>query len=508
MENRNIRAAIVDMDGVITRTAEIHAEAWKIMFDDFLSKREGKQYKSLDIISDYKKFIDGKSRMDGIRSFLASRKIILPEGSPEDGKHKETINGLGKRKNEIFLNLINEKGVQVYEDTLETLTRWKKAGIKLAVITSSKNGRFIMEKTGMLDMFEVMVDGIRSEELKLKGKPEPDIFLQACEELNTDIQQAIILEDAVSGVEGGKKGKFALVIGVARNNDEKLLKEAGADIVVTKLTDIDILIKENNKAVAELPDASESIDKIKSLIGNKKPVLFLDYDGTLTPIVSNPDDAILSDHTRDILVKLADKYLVAVISGRDRADVKSKVALENLIYAGSHGFDITGPDNLEMELDEGKKVIPDLDRAEESLNKNLGHIQGVLVERKKYAIAVHYRNVKDDMVQEVRNAVHTELDKQESLKEGKGKKVLELKPDFEWHKGKAIEWLKDALEINDEKYVIFFIGDDVTDEDAFRSIKDKGIGIMVGDHNEKTEALYRLKDTESVPEFLKELFLQ
>jgi trehalose 6-phosphate phosphatase len=357
-------------------------------------------------------------------------------------------------------------------------------------------------------MFEVMVDGIRSEELKLKGKPEPDIFLQACEELNTDIQQAIILEDAVSGVEGGKKGKFAQVIGVARNNDEKLLKEAGADIVVTKLTDIDILIKENNKAVAELPDASESIDKIKSLIGNKKPVLFLDYDGTLTPIVSNPDDAILSDHTRDILVKLADKYLVAVISGRDRADVKSKVALENLIYAGSHGFDITGPDNLEMELDEGKKVIPDLDRAEESLNKNLGHIQGVLVERKKYAIAVHYRNVKDDMVQEVRNAVHTELDKQESLKEGKGKKVLELKPDFEWHKGKAIEWLKDALEINDEKYVIFFIGDDVTDEDAFRSIKDKGIGIMVGDHNEKTEALYRLKDTESVPEFLKELFLQ
>jgi trehalose 6-phosphate phosphatase len=507
MQNfKNIKAAIVDMDGVITKTATLHSKAWKEMFDSFLQKKET-NFSPFDIKDDYIKYVDGKPRLDGIRSFLSSREIKLPEGSPTDDERKETVYGLGNRKNKIFMKILNERGVKVYEDTLEILKEWKSTGLKLAVITSSKNGRYIMETSGLLDMFEVMVDGIRSEELGLKGKPEPDIFLQACSELGVDISQAVVIEDAIAGVVAGRKGKFGLVVGVARSGEEEELSKAGAEIVVKKLTELKYLTEEfsGGRDVEELPDALDNIEEIRKLLGNKKPALFLDYDGTLTPIVSNPDDALLSDKAKRILKETAEKHIIAVISGRDRADVMSKVGLENIIYAGSHGFDISGPDNLQMQSEDGTDIIPDLDSAEEHLENELRHIKGVLVERKKYAIAVHYRNVDKEFVQEVKNAVYNELERQEKLKEGKGKKVLELKPDIDWHKGKAVKWLKEALGLRDDEYVSVYIGDDITDEDAFREIKDKGIGIMVGTHGSKTHALFSLKDTDEALEFLKKL---
>jgi trehalose 6-phosphate phosphatase len=501
----NIKAAIVDMDGVITRTAVLHAEAWKIMFDEFLGEKE-KNFRPFDIREDYRKYIDGKPRLDGVRSFLESRGIKLPEGSASDDENIETIYGLGRRKNNIFHEILSRKGVIVYDDTAETLKEWKQKGLKLAVITSSKNGRYIMEKTGLLNLFEVMVDGIRSEELGLKGKPEPDIFLQACEELNVDINQAVIIEDAVAGVEAGSKGKFGLVVGVARNGSENDLKKAGADIVVKKLTEIKNLPDpEQGKIAEELPDALERIDEIRNIAGNRKPALFLDYDGTLTPIVPNPDDAVLTDSARKIITELSERYITAVVSGRDRADVKSKVAIENIVYAGSHGFDITGPDNLNMQSEAAKKLLPELDSAEKNLKNALAGIKGALVERKKYAIAVHYRNVAEQDVQEVRNAVYAELEKQDKLMEGKGKKVLELKPGIDWHKGKAVEWLMNSLGVNNNEHLVFYIGDDITDEDAFKEIKDYGIGIIVGTHGSPTYAKYRLNDTGEALKFLQQL---
>jgi trehalose 6-phosphate phosphatase len=473
------------------------------VFDDFLQKND-KDFKPLDINKDYRNYIDGKPRLDGIRSFLESRDITLPEGSPDDEEDKDTVYGLGKRKNKIFRRILEERGVEVYHDTRDKLKEWKEKGLKLAIITSSKNGRYIMERSGLLEMFDVMIDGIRSEELKIKGKPEPDIFLQAASELNVDINQAAVFEDAVSGVEAGKKGKFALVVGVARNGGEEDLKKAGADIVVNKLTEL-TEFEAGGSEIEDLPDAFEKIEEVRRIIGEKKPALFLDYDGTLTPIVSNPDDAVISEEGRQILKETAEKYVTAVISGRDRADVKSKVQLENIVYAGSHGFDISGPDNLRMQSEEGGNLIPELDAAEEHLKKELAHIKGVLVERKKYAIAVHYRNVADENIQEVKNAVYKELEVQDKLKEGKGKKVLELKPDIDWHKGKAVEWLMKALKLNDEEYIPVYIGDDITDEDAFKEIKGKGIGIMVGKHGSRTYASFRLKDTDEALKFLKQL---
>ncbi len=255
-----------------------------------------------------------------------------------------------------------------------------------------------------------------------------------------------------------------------------------------------------------LPHAIDTIGEIIRTIGNRKPAFFLDYDGTLSPIVKNPEDAILSDKARAIIQQLAKDYTVALVSGRDRADVKGKVNLENLIYAGSHGFDITGPDGLEMQYEGGVQALPALDKAEKNLLEKLKTISGARVERKKYAIAVHFRNVAEEEVPAVKSAVYEELEQHDNLKKGGGKMILELKPDIDWHKGRAIRWLLDALNLNEEQYTPLFIGDDATDEDALEAIEADGTGILVGSHGEQTAASYRLNDTDEVALFLEQLY--
>lgn len=500
----NFKAVILDMDGVITKTAVVHAKAWKEMFDDFLKEHMGDHFEPLDIETDYTTYIDGIPRLDGVRNFLASRSIRLPEGRPDDLPEKNTVYGLACRKNKLFLKLIEREGVKVYEDTREMLNKWKKENIKLAVISSSRNCQRILEKAGMEDWFEVRVDGVTLENEKLTGKPAPDIFLKAAEYLNVAVDETLVIEDAILGVQAGKKGKFYQVVGVARNTKEKSLADAGADIVVKRLTELKNL-KMEIKQPETLPNALNSIEKIMELKGQEKFVLFLDFDGTLSPIVSNPKDAELPDANREIIQKLSEFIPVAVISGRDRKDVKSKVAIDTIIYAGSHGFDISGPENLEMNHESEKEVTPALNKAEKNLNEQLKNIKGVIIERKKFAIAVHYRNVKDSKVQKVTEEVDKELRKHPVLKGGSGKKVLELKPDIDWNKGRALDWLTEKLGWDKNKYVRIYIGDDITDEDAFKTIKGNGIGILVGSHGKRTSATYILQDPGEVTKFLKQL---
>lgn len=247
IRNINFGAAILDMDGVLTKTATVHAEAWKQMFDPFLKEMGGEDFQPLDIEKDYNEYIDGKPRRDGIRSFVNSRNIDIPEGNPDDPAKKNTVEGLAKRKNNIFLKLIEKDGVDVYQDSLEILELWKNKNLKLAVISSSRNCEHIIEKAGLTSFFSVRVDGVVSEKENLKGKPEADIFLKAAEKLNVSPGEAIVIEDAISGVKAGKKGNFALVIGVDRNGKEELLKKAGADIVVKNMTELKDLANEQKE---------------------------------------------------------------------------------------------------------------------------------------------------------------------------------------------------------------------------------------------------------------------
>jgi alpha,alpha-trehalase len=247
------------------------------------------------------------------------------------------------------------------------------------------------------------------------------------------------------------------------------------------------------------------MEEIKEEAQQKEAAVFLDYDGTLTPIVDSPDQAVLSDPMRDRVIQLAEVCTVAVISGRDLKDVQKMVGIDNIFYAGSHGFDIAGPKGKEAEFQQGKGFLPALDEAEEKLRGRLDKIQGALLERKKFSIAVHYRKVKDQEAGRVEEAVDEVLGQLPRLRKSYGKKVYELQPKIDWHKGKALLWVLDELNLNRPDVLPFYLGDDTTDEDAFKAIKDRGIGIVVMEKPRPTEARYSLKNPEEAGKFLEAL---
>lgn len=499
-------AVIFDLDGVVTDTASVHAEAWKKMFDEFLSRHAAGRnipFQPFDIERDYLLYVDGKPRIDGVRSFLESRSIDLSEGGPDDTPGTETVHGLGKLKNGYFLRHIKEHGAVVYESTVEFIHRLKKHGFKTAIISSSKNCAMILDSVNLTDLFEVRVDGVDSEVLGIQGKPAPDIFLEAAKQLDVKPERAVVIEDAISGVQAGQAGKFGLVIGVARTGDRDSLLKNGADVAVEDLAEITVLAEAEKPKT--LPSALESFEEIARRSRGNRIAVFLDYDGTLTPIVETPDRAVMSDEMREMVVKLSRHCTVGIISGRDLNDVKDKVRIDSIVYAGSHGFDISGPEGLQVKNETGTEFLPVLDEAEKKLSTKLGHIQGVLVERKRFAIAVHYRLVNADQAEQVEEIVDEVASGHPELRKAYGKKIFELQPDIDWHKGKALLALLKTLKLDGPDVLPFYIGDDVTDEDAFRALEDRGIGIVVWDRPYETAAWYSLNNPDEVREFLLKL---
>jgi trehalose 6-phosphate phosphatase len=234
-------AVIFDMDGVITQSARVHAESWKRMFDEYLQQRaklQGKKFVPFDREKDYYQYIDGKPRYDGTRSFLESRGVSLPYGSPEDSPDKETICGLGNRKNQYFLKYLKEHGTESYPSTMDFIRKMQARNKRVAVISSSRNAKEVLEAAGVLTLFHVIVDGIDSAKQNLKGKPKPDIFLEAAKRLDVNPKRTIVIEDAISGVKAGKAGGFGLVIGIDRSGQNPELKSSGADVVVSDLSEI------------------------------------------------------------------------------------------------------------------------------------------------------------------------------------------------------------------------------------------------------------------------------
>jgi beta-phosphoglucomutase family hydrolase len=236
-----IRACLFDLDGVLTDTASLHAEAWKQMFDDFLRTRaasEGGAFVPFDPVHDYHEWVDGKRRSDGVRSFLASRGIALPEGSPADPSGAETVAGLGSRKNALVLAAVHERGVQTYEGSVRFVRAARDAGLRRAVVSSSANCREVVAAAGIADLFEVRVDGIVATRDRLRGKPAPDMFLAAAGLVGAAPREAAVFEDALAGVAAGRAGDFGLVVGVDRTGEADALREHGADIVVSDLAEL------------------------------------------------------------------------------------------------------------------------------------------------------------------------------------------------------------------------------------------------------------------------------
>jgi len=232
-------AVLFDLDGVVTSTAKIHASAWKQAFDKFLNKRSGgMSFKPFDEQSDYEDYVDGKPRYDGAQSFLEARHIDLPRGSPNDASVMETVCGIANRKDELFERALKQERVEVFEGAVDWIRRLRKAGIKTAVVSSSRHCSAILDNVAISDLFDVQMDGTVAHRLKLRGKPMPDTYLKTAEMLGVQAKRAVVVEDALAGVEAGRKGGFGLVIGVARKHDADALRVHGADIVVRDLEEM------------------------------------------------------------------------------------------------------------------------------------------------------------------------------------------------------------------------------------------------------------------------------
>lgn len=238
----NFDAVLFDLDGVLTATATLHAAAWKQMFDQFLKRRaeaEGRVFVPFDIGKDYRQYLDGKTRFDGVQSFLASRGLNLPYGTPTDPATAETVCGLGTQKSELVNDVMARDGVEAYPGSVKAVEFLREQGYKTAVASSSENCAAILKAARIESLFEVRVDGRTAADLGLRGKPEPDMFLAAARQLQVDAKRAIVVEDAIAGVQAGKKGGFGLVIGIARGaGDADALKRQGADIVVGDLAEL------------------------------------------------------------------------------------------------------------------------------------------------------------------------------------------------------------------------------------------------------------------------------
>ncbi|HDQ03417.1 MAG TPA: trehalose-phosphatase [Deltaproteobacteria bacterium] len=500
---KDFDAVIFDLDGVVTKTMSTHAAAWKKAFDDFLARHKDSNpaaEEPFNIEKDYMIYVDGKPRLEGIKSFLQSRNINLPEGNPKDAPGFTSIHAIGNLKNGYFLEQIKKRGVEVYQSTLEFIRKLKAQGIKTGIISSSKNCALILDSSGLAEMFDVRVDGVDLIKLKIPGKPAPDMFEEAARQLGVEPSRTAVVEDAVSGVEAAKAGNFGLVIGIARLDNKKDLLNYGAHVVVNDASEISV--EEDTKTAPQLPSAIDNFAQIKKLAAAKRVAIFLDYDGTLTPIVDTPEKAILSPEMRKTVIDLSQRCPVGIISGRDMQNVKNLVDIDSLIYAGSHGFEITGPSGIKESSSKGMPFLPILDEAEKELCAAIGHIKGLLVERKKFAIAVHYRLVDPAEVPDIEHTIDEVSKRHKELRKAYGKKVFELQPNIDWHKGKALLFLLEALGLDDDSVLPVYIGDDVTDEDALRALKDKGIGIVVWDKPFPTAAKYSLKNTDEVRKLL------
>ncbi|MGH1478622.1 MAG: HAD family hydrolase [Geminicoccales bacterium] len=253
----HVDAVLFDLDGVLTDSAALHAMAWKRLFDDILHNRNGEGFHPFDADLDYRHFVDGKPRDDGIRSFLASRGMKLPEGEPDDPDTALTVHGLGKRKNGFFLTALAENGIATFPAALDFLSKVRAADLKTALVSSSRNARVIIEMLGLSDKFDGWIDGEDVLTKGLSGKPAPDMFLAAAAALRVEPGRAVVVEDAIAGVEAGVRGRFGLVIGVDRTHHPEALAAAGAHLVVSQLSDVPVAARDP-QSIDALPPAREA----------------------------------------------------------------------------------------------------------------------------------------------------------------------------------------------------------------------------------------------------------
>lgn len=494
IDRRYHDAVIVGLDNVVDKATRVHAAAWTKFLDDYLTRRPqrtGEDHCPLTH-DDYRRFLAGKP--DGVADFLAARGIRLPPGSPTD-LTDDTVYGLQNLERQTFLQLLNT-GVPEGKSIASFARRLQVAGVRVAAHTSHRNYGHTLDATGLAEVFAVFVDGAVTAELGLPAEPNPAGLIETAKRLGANPGRCVVIDSCQTGLRAGRNGGFALVIAVDAHGDAENLLSSGADAVVADLAAV--TVGSGDAAISTIPDALQVYSQLKRLLTGRRPAVFLDFDGTLSDIVERPEAATLVDGAAEALRALAAQCPVAVISGRDLADVRNRVKVDGLWLAGSHGFELVAPDGSHHQNAAATAAIDGLAEAAAQLADALREIAGAVVEHKRFAVAVHYRNVADDSVDNLIAAVRR-LGHAAGLRVTTGRKVVELRPDIAWDKGKALDWIGERLgpaEVGPDLRLPIYIGDDLTDEDAFDAVRFTGVGIVVR-HNEhgdrRSAATFRLE---------------
>lgn len=496
---REPHAAVFDLDGVLVDSARLHSRAWKLTFDSYFTEH------GLDDMfeeDDYRRHVDGRPRYEGVAAFLRSRGIQVPTGDPADEPGFTTQTAIGNLKNRTFNELLEAEGAEMLPGAAELLEALARENVPVAVVSSSRNAPKVLPDE-MRRHIRVLLGGGDIDDLDLPGKPDPAMFLEGARQLGVSPARAAVVEDARAGVRAGVRGGFAVVVGIDPEGVSNL-DLVGADVVVEGVGQLPKAISGWSDLIPDPPSALDAQEVIRTRLGDR-PAIFLDYDGTLTPIVDDPAAANIGDPERTVLRRLAGRSPLAVISGRGLDDVKGHVGVDGITYSGSHGFEIERADGQRFHQEEVATVVPELGGAETALLAEVDGLPGVMIERKPYAIAVHTRRARDDETRaKAKELAERVGSKHPDLVVRAGKEIFELRPALDWDKGAALAHL---LELIPGSPVPMYIGDDDTDEDAFAVVRRRsGIGILVGDaRGAETWAGFTLDNPGETIEFLAKL---
>lgn len=496
-------AVILDLDGVVADTAAVHAAAWQEVFDDLLLRHADRAGADCGSFTDddYRTLVDGKPVDAGVTDFLGYRGITIERGHRDDPPATDSVWGLANRKAQRFRELLERDGVRPIESAIALIHRLRAFGITCGVVSSSRHCAHVLDAAGVGDLFAARIDGVVAEELGLQGTPDPAPLLECATRLGTRPSRCVVIEAADVGVEAARRGGFAQVIGVEDSAHAATLRSRGADAVVGDL--VEIRVRLGGAHISTKPDARTYLDHLHAIAATRTPALFFDFDGTLSNIVGDPAAATLVDGAADVLTRLAGLCPVAVISGRDVPDVRDRVGLSGIWYAGSHGVELVGPAGEHHINDVAQGSTAQVDAAATELRGRLGAIPGLLLEHKQFSLAVHYRNADPGRVDEITSAAHR-AGTQQGLRIMHGRMVIELRPDVDWDKGQALRWILDRMHVPADSVPIYF-GDDLTDEDAFDQVATTGLGIVVRateNADRRSAAQFAVDSPDAVPRLL------
>lgn len=494
-------AVLFDLDGVITDTASVHFAAWKAVFDAYLAGRDTagthEPYPFTD--ADYRRFVDGKPREDGIRDFLASRGIALLQG--DFGDDGDTIRSLANSKQRLFGELL-ARGITGFESSVALVRQLHAAEIHTAVFSSSRNCADVLRAAGLDELFPVRVDGVVAQQLGLAGKPDPATLLEAARRLSVRPDRCVVVDDAMSGVTAGRAGGFGLVVGVARTGCTQELLAAGADVVISDLTEMTVQM--DHRRISTLPDAVASFGLLGGVTVTRRPAVFVDFDDALPH--GDPGAGPLTPRAARALQKLSAVCPVAVFSSHDLADIEPPVSPPGPWYSGSDGFEFSAPDGSHHRDDAAVDTIPALESAAAMLRNRLKDIPGIRLEHRRFAIMIHHESASANHVRDANIAAHA-ASRQHHLRINHGHNVVELRPDVDWEECATLHRIVEAAG-KGQAILPIYVGSSLADEFAYDAIEHDGISIMLRrneDDDRRTAAQFRIDNAECVVDLLERL---